>query len=102
EPDGAMLRLPINLLVMDQASVDAYNQRASTGDEAAYDFRGVSWLGRDRDISTSVSPRSFAQLRSVPPSAGRHEYLGLGRSEERRVGKECRSRWAPYHSKKKS
>src|SRR3712207_9565991 len=23
-----------------------------------------------------------------------------GRSEERRVGKECRSRWAPYHSKK--
>src|SRR3712207_6968821 len=26
---------------------------------------------------------------------------GLGRSEERRVGKECRSRWAPYHLKKK-
>src|SRR5438445_10674590 len=24
-----------------------------------------------------------------------------GRSEERRVGKECRSRWAPYHEKKK-
>src|SRR5690625_7931923 len=23
------------------------------------------------------------------------------RSEERRVGKECRSRWAPYHYKKK-
>ena len=23
--------------------------------------------------------------------------LGLGRSEERRVGKECRSRWSPYH-----
>src|SRR6478735_11510443 len=23
------------------------------------------------------------------------------RSEERRVGKECRSRWLPYHSKKK-
>src|SRR3989338_3263435 len=32
------------------------------------------------------------------------EFLGLGplkslldRSEERRVGKECRSRWSPYH-----
>src|SRR5690606_40475609 len=25
----------------------------------------------------------------------------LGRSEERRVGKECRSRWSPYRSKKK-
>ena len=24
-------------------------------------------------------------------------YLNIGRSEERRVGKECRSRWSPYH-----
>ena len=25
-------------------------------------------------------------------------FLGMGeRSEERRVGKECRSRWSPYH-----
>ena len=24
-------------------------------------------------------------------------YLYLTRSEERRVGKECRSRWSPYH-----
>ena len=23
--------------------------------------------------------------------------VGLTRSEERRVGKECRSRWSPYH-----
>ena len=23
--------------------------------------------------------------------------LEVGRSEERRVGKECRSRWSPYH-----
>src|SRR2546429_7453828 len=28
---------------------------------------------------------------------GQNEY----RSEERRVGKECRSRWSPYHLKKK-
>src|SRR5256886_6196390 len=27
--------------------------------------------------------------------------LMTGRSEERRVGKECRSRWSPYHLKKK-
>jgi len=25
------------------------------------------------------------------------QYPGAGRSEERRVGKECRSRWSPYH-----
>ena len=24
-------------------------------------------------------------------------FADLGRSEERRVGKECRSRWSPYH-----
>src|SRR6266511_6115517 len=27
--------------------------------------------------------------------------LDATRSEERRVGKECRSRWSPYHEKKK-
>src|SRR3712207_9405889 len=27
-------------------------------------------------------------------------YCGKYRSEERRVGKECRSRWSPYHYKK--
>ena len=25
------------------------------------------------------------------------EIPGVARSEERRVGKECRSRWSPYH-----
>ena len=25
------------------------------------------------------------------------KYFDLARSEERRVGKECRSRWSPYH-----
>lgn len=78
EPDGPMLRLPINLLVADQASVDSYTKRAAAGGDAAFDFRGISWLGRDRDISTAVSPRSFAQLRNTPPSAGHKEYLGLG------------------------
>ena len=30
---------------------------------------------------------------------GKKRWLGIGslRSEERRVGKECRSRWSPYH-----
>ena len=78
EPDGPMLRLPPNLLVMDQASVDTYAKRAAAGGDAEFDFRGLHWFGRDRDISTSVSPRSFAQLRSAPPSAGQKEYLGLG------------------------
>ena len=30
------------------------------------------------------------QIKKVRP-------MNTGRSEERRVGKECRSRWSPYH-----
>src|SRR5256885_16808310 len=30
-------------------------------------------------------------------SNDRGELQAIGRSEERRVGKECRSRWSPYH-----
>ena len=78
EPDGGMLKLPPNLLVMDQASVDTYAKRAEADPEADFDFRGVKWFGRDLDISTAVSPRSFVQLRAAPPSEGTKEYLGLG------------------------
>ena len=42
----------------------------------------------------------FAQV--AGPNKGNAELVTLngkvvGRSEERRVGKECRSRWSPYH-----
>src|SRR3712207_7666446 len=46
-------------------------------------------------------------VRAVPAERGRERSRGRGRrirralgrrrSEERRVGKECRSRWSPYH-----
>src|SRR3712207_8639670 len=56
-------------------------------------------------------PETIAQIRSsrarssciVTPansattSAVRSSAVGPRRSEERRVGKECRSRWSPYH-----
>src|SRR2546427_10092551 len=32
-----------------------------------------------------------------PRRADRNCFAGAARSEERRVGKECRSRWSPYH-----
>ena len=41
-----------------------------------------------------------ATLEGKARTAFRSGFLGvssLGRSEERRVGKECRSRWSPYH-----
>src|SRR2546430_7967467 len=39
----------------------------------------------------------FRGLRGPTVPAERHLSWPLGRSEERRVGKECRSRWSPYH-----
>ena len=35
--------------------------------------------------------------RILPGKLGQSEEVTEGRSEERRVGKECRSRWSPYH-----
>ena len=34
---------------------------------------------------------------SLPPAQIVADLADHGRSEERRVGKECRSRWSPYH-----
>ena len=37
------------------------------------------------------------RLRSLARGGSRNRPFGGKRSEERRVGKECRSRWSPYH-----
>ena len=34
---------------------------------------------------------------NVHNETGMKEFVSGNRSEERRVGKECRSRWSPYH-----
>ena len=33
----------------------------------------------------------------IPKKSGAEDLGDFRRSEERRVGKECRSRWSPYH-----
>lgn len=79
EPDGAMLKLPINLLVTDEESVAAYRRRLETGGDE-YDFTGTAWLGRNADISTSVSPGAFRDVRGSRPSNARQAYIGLGQN----------------------
>src|SRR2546426_7072599 len=39
----------------------------------------------------------WARERGAEDSAQHHALFHARRSEERRVGKECRSRWSPYH-----
>src|SRR3712207_9286494 len=54
---------------------------------------GAKKTSGEAPVGPSVDSLSSA---SIIPS-----FLTLTRSEERRVGKECRSRWSPYHYKKK-
>src|SRR5256885_9773815 len=48
-------------------------------------YRGMPWLDNSKLPWLSHAAPSQPTTKTVP------------RSEERRVGKECRSRWSPYH-----
>src|SRR5256884_9064232 len=43
------------------------------------------------------SRREVHALVKIHSELGVRQFAQLNRSEERRVGKECRSRWSPYH-----
>ena len=53
------------------------------------------WIERTRQsiISWSKQPVSPEEVRKQQEKLNQQR----ARSEERRVGKECRSRWSPYH-----
>src|SRR5690554_8230166 len=80
-----------------------------SGDDAAR--RAVNagcrlFIGGDMGIgnTTSAAALACALLGQQPttlvgPGTGLNSE-GVARSEERRVGKECRSRWSPYDEKK--
>src|SRR3712207_8811693 len=40
---------------------------------------------------------TFTRTFQALAEGGALTFFGASRSEERRVGKECRSRWSPYH-----
>ena len=67
---------------------------------------GVSLVERTRHfvhvtpVGKAVADRARGVLREVEDLCELARTCGAslgGRSEERRVGKECRSRWSPYH-----
>lgn len=78
EPDGPMLQLPPYLLVTADRGVAAYQARTKRADADAFDFTGVDWLGRGREVSIAVSPRGFLDIRALKPSTAARNYLGLG------------------------
>src|SRR2546427_9811675 len=52
--------------------------------ENTEDEGDLATISHDKDLLYNLHEGGFARLRFI-------------RSEERRVGKECRSRWSPYH-----
>src|SRR3712207_9501759 len=72
-------------------------------------FLGSGWTAADRPGSTAAAAAQGALValtktlaRDLGPDAVAVNQVVTDpeRSEERRVGKECRSRWSPYHYKK--
>src|SRR5688572_33036299 len=63
-----------------------------SSDLAVFVLQGRGGVARDRPV---VRPRDH----HLPDE--QDEDRQEERSEERRVGKECRARWSPYHEKKK-
>ena len=59
------------------------------------DIRGT--IETDDGFRIGLSADGAAVMRQGEPIADLCENVTLIRSEERRVGKECRSRWSPYH-----
>ncbi len=78
EPDGAMLRLPANVLVEDAQSIADYSARVRSNPDEAFNFSGVAWLGRQREISTAISARAFRDVRQIAPSRAPLNYIGFG------------------------
>ena len=60
----------------------------------------VGLLNQITTVFTSRDVNIESLTTSESALAGIHKFtivVRTGRSEERRVGKECRSRWSPYH-----
>src|SRR5215213_2269634 len=55
----------------------------------------LPWL--TLSYADSITDRGFKYVFQSSMPAGKQAIETLPRSEERRVGKECRSRWSPYH-----
>ena len=75
-----------------------------SGNEAAalasrdigYHVMGYFPITPSTEVAESLSKMQADGMHEIAMVAGDGEH-GAARSEERRVGKECRSRWSPYH-----
>src|SRR5436853_1936690 len=72
-------------------------QKERFGGDAAAEYERVrDAFSVTSDVLADLPPHAIV-LHPLPRVEGSHSELP--RSEERRVGKECRARWSPYHNK---
>jgi len=95
---AATLSLPKERIVVDNGTIggDFGGKGLSTDEFVLYHLaratgRPVRAITRFADELATLNPRHASRIR-LRTGVDRD-----GRSEERRVGKECRSRWSPYH-----
>src|SRR5215216_3382680 len=84
--------------------VDDLDARGTTGKETVddgVDVGGEALLPLGVKLGVRVVEGAVVALPREPFHVVVDEHPELYRSEERRVGKECRSRWSPYHLNKK-
>src|SRR5437899_2022129 len=86
---GWLWRLPI------QSGVNDAPTQLNLGVTAGYTPAAVARFGDD--LYWIESNGTFSKLWKASGAGTGQQQLLLTRSEERRVGKECRSRWSPYH-----
>src|SRR2546422_10409185 len=75
------------------AALQVLQQAAAAADHAQQTALPVVVLGVDPEVLGEAVDALGEQRDLNPAGAG----VPLVRSEERRVGEECRSRWSPYH-----
>src|SRR5688572_31965164 len=75
-----------------------------SSDVCSSDLRVISdrRARQPKEVGQREKERYQRDEHANPRVLPRHKQRAVAhRSEERRVGKECRSRWSPYHEKKK-
>src|SRR5579859_4945256 len=89
----AGLRLHRKIASISRSFGNAEQLRQGRGLPLAVNDLGVFDVGNIPGVGEHV----FYGLRVEAFIAGHEPVAKVGKSEERRVGKECRSRWSPYH-----
>src|SRR3989454_12455386 len=106
--EGTALSAPIPLILPAEAAAllgrnEEIREARSSLDLArpGTAWGGIEWVAIRAVIhGTPIQPeRHVLAEEDACPDAAIDHVVGeiVGRSEERRVGKECRSRWSPYH-----